>query len=262
MLSDIITAIRTLTILPVPGKDTNRKSNTLPWFPFVGCLLGIILFGLAKLFNAISGNWFEGTAVLIIAGSAFLTRGIHMDGLADFADGFGGGKNESHTLSIMKDSNVGAFGILAAILVLLFKYVSLLRILQMGNIHQILAIYIISRMMMVPIAVILPYARAKGGTANPFVNNANVYHLAGATFIGLILIFAFNGILGCILVIPGCIISLFLGIWFYRRLHGVTGDLFGACCEISETVLLFFCASIGQLLVEQFSGRGILLWSL
>jgi len=258
MLKGMITAIRTLTIIPVPGKDTDQKSNALPWFPVVGGFLGILLYGTAILFIHMTGNWFEGAAALIIGASVILTRGIHLDGLADWADGFGGGKNRSHTLAIMKDSNVGAFGILAVILVLLFKYISLVRIFHFHNTCLLVPVYIISRTIMVPLATFLPYARKEGGTANPFVSESGIFHFSFALLLCVILVFVFIGTPGFILIISGSFISLLLGLWFQRRLKGVTGDLLGAGCELTEAGLLFLCASIGQWFFYLFNGRGML----
>src|SRR5512145_1363019 len=122
MLHGLVTALRTLTILPVPGSDASDMSRALPWFPLVGCLLGFLLWGLAWGFGFMAVFWPGGTALVVVAASAILTRGLHLDGLADWADGFGGGRDKERTLAIMKDSHVGAFGVIALIIVLIARW--------------------------------------------------------------------------------------------------------------------------------------------
>ena len=89
MLRGLVTAVRTLTILPIPGRDAERLTASLPWFPFVGALLGGAVYGLGLLVGlAAGGSWPTGSAVVMVAAGAWLTRGLHLDGLADCADAF------------------------------------------------------------------------------------------------------------------------------------------------------------------------------
>ena len=109
MLRELITAIRTLSILPVPGKGTEDLSSALSWFPVVGALLGGLLYLLALIASSVTdGRWPEGVAAILLLAAVVLTRGLHLDGLADWADAFGGGQDRDHTLAIMKDPGTGA----------------------------------------------------------------------------------------------------------------------------------------------------------
>ncbi len=88
-MSGIITAFRTLSSLPVPGKDAKDFSDALIWFPTVGLVLGSLVYWVASLINLIPGiQWPEGVAVVCISLGVFFTRGFHLDGIADWADGF------------------------------------------------------------------------------------------------------------------------------------------------------------------------------
>jgi adenosylcobinamide-GDP ribazoletransferase len=176
-----------------------------------------------------------------------MTRGLHLDGLADWADGFSGGRDRDDTLAIMKDPQVGTFGVLAVTLVLLLKYIAILRMVSVGSLHWIVPAYVVSRTVMVELSVWLPYARPEGGTAGPFVNNARTRHRLLAPALAVILLLAFSGWAGLVLLAAGFTVCRFLGIWFHRRVGGVTGDLLGACCEIVETGLLFSCATAGHM---------------
>ncbi len=257
MFQGFVSAIRTLTVLPVPGEEANHMSDSLPWFPLVGCLLGLILLCLAQIGRLFLESWAEGVAVVILVGSVFLTRGFHLDGLADFADGFAGGRDRLRTLVIMKDSDVGAFGAMLLVLVLLVKWVTLTLLVKNKDLYWIVDAYIISRATMVELATCLPYAREEGGTAGPFVDGAQPRHRLYTWLLSLSLLLIINGLAGVTLLMGGWIGCRLLGFWFDRRVGGVTGDLLGACSEIIETGVLFFCAAASHWLVG-FTTWGIL----
>ena len=256
MLEGLITAVRTLTILPVPGKDAERLSAGLPWFPAVGCLLGIILYGGAISASWIlQGTWPEGIAALVLIGSVILTRGLHLDGLADWADSFGGGGNRERMLKIMKDSFIGAFGVTALILCMITKWAALVRLVALDNVIWLVAAYTVSRMMMTELAVCLPYAREEGGTAQDFVQDGRHGHRRPALLSALLLTFAFCGPFGPALCGMGWLIGRGFGVWCRQRIGGVTGDLLGACNELTETSVLVICAAFGAGLAE-YTGWG------
>ena len=126
MMGGLSTAIRTLTILPAPGEPGGKMASSLPWFPLVGGAIGSILLGLMILLEDLaSGHWPGGAAAVVVVAGIILPGALHLDGLADWADGFGGGRDREKTLAIMKDSSTGAFGAVALISVLLLKWVAL-----------------------------------------------------------------------------------------------------------------------------------------
>ena len=98
MLNGWITAMRTLTIIPVPGKDARDFSTSLYAFVWVGTLLGGILYGLTLLLQQVGFEWPEASAFLVVLAGVILTRGFHLDGLADVADGFWGGHSRERVL--------------------------------------------------------------------------------------------------------------------------------------------------------------------
>ncbi|RPI76678.1 MAG: adenosylcobinamide-GDP ribazoletransferase [Desulfobacteraceae bacterium] len=132
-MQGLISAIRTLTIIPIPGKIEDNFSAALSWFPLVGFFIGSLLFGLAWLWLQIIGlHWPEGNALLLVLFQIILTRGLHLDGLADWADSWGG-RDRQHRLAIMKDSRIGSFGVLALVATLLAKYIFFLRLVASGT---------------------------------------------------------------------------------------------------------------------------------
>lgn len=244
MLRGFVTAMRTLTSLPVPGRDADDHARSLPWFPIVGLLLGLATFGIGLLTGLRGGTWPEGTAMLLVLAGVLLTRGLHLDGLADFADAFWGAGSRDKTLAIMKDSRIGVFGGVALVTMLLARWVCLVRLIDIGHAAWIIPGFVVSRHAQVVLAVLNPYAREDGGMGERFVGNARARHLVVATITAAIVLLVVGGFNPRWLaaLIAGWILPLLLGAWFRARIGGVTGDLLGACSEIVEvTVLAMGC---------------------
>ncbi|PCI29023.1 MAG: adenosylcobinamide-GDP ribazoletransferase [SAR324 cluster bacterium] len=249
MFRGLVTAIRTLTAIPTPGRDTQHFADTIPWFPFVGGLLGGVLvflvwgFGLlATTFNV--AIWAEGIGVLLVILSALLTRGLHLDGIADWADGFWGGHERERTLAIMKDSFLGSYGVIALVMVLLAKWIAFVGIINQGQLLWILAAYLISRTIQVDLAVWFPYAR-KEGTASSFVQDAKKIHwliaFVGASFV----LYWILGAIGVLALLVGWVLCRLMAYWAVRRVGGITGDILGASCELIEVAILCLPSFLG-----------------
>ena len=247
----LITAFRTLTLLPVPGRDAEDFSRSLPFFPVVGAVVGLIVAGVVWVFLDRLGLPLAAGAVGC-ALTALLTRGLHLDGLADTADALGGGRTRERRLEIMKDPHVGAFGVIAVSTCLLLKAAALSEIASFGH-GQFLWIavpFVISRTVMVEIAVLLPYARAEGGTASPFVRNSRPVHLIGALVVAAGVCFALSGYAGLLALLAGLVASGLLILWMRDVFGGVTGDLLGMANEVIETSLLLAVAAANPLLAD------------
>ena len=234
-MNGLITAIQTLCILPIRGKGCEDFAKSLPWFPAVGLLLGLILVGVAGCCKAIPA---EATAVLILLAGVLLTRGFHIDGLADCADGFGGGYTRERVLEIMKDSSTGAFGAIAIALSLLIKWVALTHLVETGNLAIIIVAYVVSRALQVEQMVRLPYARATG-TAASFVQGASPAHRLIVLATAGVIAFLLKGILGVLYLAIAWLAAFLFGQYCKKRVGGITGDLLGTTSELSETLILF-----------------------
>ena len=247
MLRGLVTAFRTLTIFPVPGRDTSIHSDSLPFFPVVGAVLGLLLWALSLINTLINGNggWPMGVAAIMLLASVISTRSLHLDGLADFVDAAGGGWDRSKRLEIMKDTRLGVFGAVAIILTLLCKWLAFARLIAAGSTIWLILIHMLSRTMQVHLAVKLPYARSEGGTALPFVQDAAGYHRWVAFTIVLIATIAY-GPLGLVALAVAQIITWVYGSWCRKNMGGITGDLLGAGNEIIEVTLLLLAAILGN----------------
>lgn len=245
IMKGMVTAVRTLTIIPVPGKEGDDFSSSLPWFPVVGLILGIILYLIALLWNLLPfEQWSWGGAGIISILLIWLTRGLHMDGLADWADSLGAFDRDKR-LAIMKDSSIGAFGVIAIALAIIFKLVAFERILSSGSVMLVILIPAVSRGMLVELQTTLPYARNNMGMAGPFIKNALPRHRIVSHLL-VIIICLIPGLPGMVFYIMAFIITSILKAVYRKQFRGITGDLLGASNEIIEIFLLMACALPGH----------------
>ena len=228
-----------LTLLPVGPAGTVaplQLARSLTWFPLVGLLLGLMLAGLDLLLSPyLPATVVAGILMVLLV---LLTGGLHLDGVADVADGLGGGRDAAARLRIMKDSRVGAMGVVALILVLLLKYQALAAFPAGERTIALLLMPAAGRWLPVLLAVTSPYARPEGGTGGAFIDHAGWPQLLGAT--GLLLALALY-----LCNWPGGVVLLLLALaaWLFRafvmaRLGGVTGDVLGAAVEGGEVLTL------------------------
>jgi len=238
-----VTATRTLSILNVPGSDAQSFSSALPWFPAVGALLGFLSYGWAALIAPLTcGGWPEVLAFMVLASEITLTRGLHLDGLSDWADSFGSISDRKRALEIMKDSSVGVFGVLALLTVLLGKWIILTRLFSQGRELWLVGAFIISRTVMVELAATLPYARSEGGTAAAFVSGARLIHLFSAISFSVLLLYLILGWQSLLLLCLGLLTGALFGFHCRRRFGGITGDLLGASHETAGLAVLLGAA--------------------
>ena len=241
----LVTALRTLTILPIPGEDSDSPKNALPWFPLVGAILGILIWiplaGLQHLWN-----WPAGLSLIAIVLSIVLTRGLHLDGLADWADAFWGGWDRERKLAIMKDSALGTFGTVALIVILLAKWCSIAALVENGSMHWIILGLIISRAIQVDLAVTHPYARTEGGTGDAFISQADQQQWSPAFWSAVVLVLLFGGFSWRPLatLALAALVGRVFGKWCQAKVGGMTGDLLGAASELTETLVLMLGAAM------------------
>ena len=248
MIRGFIIAVRILTSIPIPGREPASKASALPWFPVVGALLGASLCALSRLLDVAGlAGWVGGEAFALVALGVVLTRGLHLDGLADWADGFFSMTDRKRTLEIMKDSQVGTFGVLALISALGLKWIAVVRLIETDQLRSIIAAYIVSRLVMAELAVSWPYARAEGGTGASIITGARRMHGILGWLVSALLLTLIGPFTAAVLI-PAYVGAKLLGHLFKRRVGGVTGDLLGASSEMVETILLALFASCGTCL--------------
>jgi adenosylcobinamide-GDP ribazoletransferase len=245
-----VTAIRTLTTIPLHGNETKNPEKSLPWFPLAGFFIGLLTFITVLITLKVSrGYWPEAAAAAGLIAGIFLTGGIHLDGAADCADGFGGGQNRERILNIMKDSRLGAFGGIALTVILVLKWVCYTRLIDNGAASWIITSFVVSRAVMADMAASGDCAR-EYGTGLPFIKNSSSEH-------GRKAIFASIAILFCIMflfhyptmhffasLLVALLISTLFSKYCKRRAGGITGDMLGAACELTEASVLLYAGLI------------------
>jgi len=214
------------------------------WFPVVGLLLGIIQAFTVYLVSLF--GWNELAAAAGVFGGVIFTGAIHADGLADVADGFWGGRTKEDALRIMKDSSVGAFGVVALCAVLLLKWIALVKLVQAGSFVFIASGVLLARWVQVMLASFLPYARKEGGTANSFVEGAGWPHVLVSSFLTSLLLFFIcrcNFYPAAVLASAAIASAFLTGLKSHRKIGGVTGDVLGAGSELCE-VFVWIAAAL------------------
>lgn len=241
------TALQFLTILPAPRRREIAAENfgqSLVYFPLVGLLLGVILLGL--YFGLVLFLPSAVVNALLIIFLVVLTGAHHLDGLMDTFDGVVAGKSREERLAIMSDSKVGAFGIVAAILILLLKYVSLSSLPSASILPALLLMPTLSRWTMVSIMSAFPYAKTSGmGLA--FKQGANWKRLTVSTIIALTIAILVLQIQGLALIAALWLVTFGIASYFRSRLGGLTGDSYGAINELAEVAVLLLIMVIWRL---------------
>jgi adenosylcobinamide-GDP ribazoletransferase len=231
-------AFRFLTIFPLfrnLGKGKEDFGKALPYFPLVGLSLGVMLSLVYYFLSFFLPNSIN--CLFIILALVIMTGAHHLDGLMDTFDGAVSGKSRDRRLEIMADSRVGAFGIIAAILLLLLKYVALSSMNGVIVVPGILLMTVLSRWIMVTSLAGFPYARGSG-LGLEFKRGANWKRTAVASAFSLIISLLFVGWWGIALMAAIWLVTFGIASYFSSRLGGLTGDVYGALNEISEVLVL------------------------
>ncbi|SHM83795.1 cobalamin-5'-phosphate synthase [Caldanaerovirga acetigignens] len=239
-------ALLFLTRIPLPHIKFEEKDiiRSLPYFPVVGAVIGIVL----ALVNAILQNYLPAPALacLIVVVETVITGGLHIDGFADTMDGLFCGKEKSVKLDVMKDSRLGAFGVMGVVALFLLKYSALVSVPLWFRPKLLFIFPVISRWVMTWSVVLFPYIREKG-LGKVFSQNKSPFQLVLPTVFCLILAFAAGEFKGIILAILSFISGLLFSVYILKKIGGMTGDTYGAVNEFSEIAALYIFFILGKL---------------
>jgi adenosylcobinamide-GDP ribazoletransferase len=231
-------ALQFLTLVPpiIHRRFTVQEMGwSVGFFPLVGVLLGLVLAGL---------RWGSGyllppgvSAVLVLTAWVLMTGALHLDGFLDACDGLLGGHAPEARLEIMHDERVGAFGVIGGVLLLLLKYSALV---TLEPIARLILVPTLGRWGMVWAVIGFPYARASGA-GRVFKDYAGWRQMALATAVVLPTAWIVAGGVGLVGIVLTGILVFALARFALVRLPGLTGDVYGAICEIVEAVVLLLC---------------------
>jgi adenosylcobinamide-GDP ribazoletransferase len=248
--ADLAARVGFLTRLPMPADlPFVPLSEAMRAFPLAGALIGAlggaVLASLAGL-----GLPALAAAGLALAALACLTGALHEDGLADTADGFGGGKDRASKLAIMRDSHIGSYGVLALILGLLVKAACLAALAQDSWLHLVAllaATGALSRALMVWLMASTPPARSDGvahAAGQPSDLTARSALLIGGLLALVLLLFSYGLIAALVVGGVGVAAAGAVRLLAMRQVGGHTGDICGALQFVSETAMIAAAATL------------------
>jgi adenosylcobinamide-GDP ribazoletransferase len=237
VIGDLRVAVAFLTIVPAGHVGERRPGYAFAWFPLVGLAIGLLLGGAALVTPAP----LVGYVVLLLW--VIVTGGLHLDGCGDACDGLLATTTPERRLEIMKDPRTGAWAVVGLILLLLGKFAAI------GQVAPLLLLVapVAGRWSMVVAAAVFPYARTTGlgGYFREGLGRRQVI-IASVTALLVVATVTFCE--------PRALLALFVaplfvfagGRWAAARLGGgLTGDVYGALCEVTELVFLLGCVWLG-----------------
>lgn len=235
-MNSFLAALRFLTILPLPGQRGHAPadlSRSLWWFPLVGLMLGGLTGG---LFWAI-GPLLPRPILAVLAVTVLLawSGGLHLDGVADCGDGFFSSRPRERMLEIMRDSRIGAMGVIALLMLLALKMAALYALPPKQLWRALLLMPLAGRVGILLMLALLPYARPEGGLATVFfAGSRRLALLPGLLLLALAGWLAAKS-LGLFSVLDALILLLPFCLFCQAKIGGATGDTLGAACELAET---------------------------
>ncbi len=244
LLDDILRAFGVLTRLPLPGREAHMamQPRSVWAYPLVGAVVGA-LSALVWFAAQFAGLGTPLAAGLAIAAQVLITGALHEDGLADFADGLGGGREKDTTLAIMRDSRIGAYGVIALILVLGLRWGGAAGLAVHNVLAGLICAALLGRLAIVALLVFLAPARPEGFgaiVAHPPRRAGLAALLLALVLVGVQMppvtaIMAFAAAAGA---------AGYVAMRAKARIGGYTGDVLGAGAQAAETAaLLVFAAA-------------------
>jgi adenosylcobinamide-GDP ribazoletransferase len=234
------TAMSFLTVFPgfiKFGEEQGYLGSALYYFTAVGFLLGCGVAFCGLILQSVASPLVTAVALAIIMSS--LSGFLHLDGLADTADGFLSSKDRERSLEIMKDSRIGVMGAVSLVSILLLKSAALFSLGPQELTGTLICAAAAGRTAIVIVIYFLPYARAEGGLGQLFGFDQNGYLVP--LFSVLLMIFIVVVMLPAKMLIIVCVFLLLILVfsaWCIRKIGGFTGDTLGCLCEIMEAAIL------------------------
>jgi adenosylcobinamide-GDP ribazoletransferase len=238
--NEIAVAFQFLTRIPMPSIafEADSLSRATKFFPLVGLVIGSGALVLRKLLGLHLDRSLVALVVLIYL--VLITGCLHEDGLADSADGFGGGRTREQILAIFRDSRIGSYGATALVLSLLARYLLLASLPLENFAAYVISSQVLCRWSALPLSYFLAPAREQDGQGARIAKLTSLASLIfGSVFGFAVVAIALRRSAAAPVLVA--VITVGLSRWFYaRELGGVTGDCFGATSQLTE-IAVYFC---------------------
>ena len=235
-MRSLLAAVAFLTRFPVgrsvpfEAADVSRSAG---WFPLIGLLLGGLSIAAAALLKRHLPPIVIAALLLLL--DAVLTGALHFDGLADTADGFGGGKGREQVLAIMRDHSIGSYGALALALVVGLKLTAYATLLKQSDwLPALLLTPALGRWSALLLTSTLPYARPSASVAGSMGKQALLWGTATI----LLTVLALRSIRAWIAMAVVIAVTAVFGLYCRQRIAGITGDVLGANLQLCESAAL------------------------
>jgi adenosylcobinamide-GDP ribazoletransferase len=237
---ELATAFQFLTRIPMPSTtfEEDSLSRSVKFFPLVGLAIGSGAALLQKILIVHLPRPL--TAFMVLTYLVLITGCLHEDGLADTADGFGGGWTRDRILAILRDSRIGSYGAIALVLSLLLRYLLLASLPMERFTAYLISAHVLSRWSSLPLSYFLSPARQQEGQGARIARLTSSASLMFGSLLSItIVIYALRrSAVGPLLAAP--LIVGMSGWFYYRKIGGVTGDCFGATNQLTE-IAIYFC---------------------
>lgn len=240
----LFAAIRFLTVIPVPESWTGGEKDlarSVPFFPAVGLLIGAMMaladYGLRWVLPTFPAS------VLVVIGMIAISGGLHLDGLADTADGMLSSRPRERILEIMRDSRTGPMGVAAVVSVVSLRIAALSAVPAPFRSATVLLMPTAGRCAIVMMMLVLESARHEGSLSSVFLRGRSAPKMALA--VGVLLVVGWIG--ASWMGLSAGVLSIATGLLFAgyirRKIGGFTGDTLGATCELAEVIPALLAAS-------------------
>lgn len=242
-MSGLGAAVTLLTRVPIGRADWDRGDldRSLGWVPLVGGVIGLaVALAYAGAYSVLPATVAAGVAVAL---GVLVTGGLHEDGLADTADGLGGGSDRGERLAIMKDPRHGTYGALALMFSVVLRVTALAAMRPESALVVLPAVHALSRGGAIALVAVLTPASSDGlgaahsgpGSRGPAVIGGLISLLIGLVALGWwVAPFAAVTVAGVGLI----------GLVSQRSIGGFTGDVLGAAQQAAEVALLVLAAAL------------------
>ncbi|MBI4745163.1 MAG: adenosylcobinamide-GDP ribazoletransferase [Deltaproteobacteria bacterium] len=241
-MKQFITAWQFLTIIPIKRSveaTSESLGKSMAYFPVVGFVLGLLVAALDIAYSRLFPSNFS--SALLLASYIAMYGGFHLDGLVDTVDGLVGGRDREHALKIMKESTIGAIGVVTLVLLLLLKYAAIGSLSGDARIGGLILMPVLGRWASVIMVYGSGYAREGAGLGKPFTEYVTKREVIVASLLTIVISWVTLKSIGLLIVLATLLLGLGMKSYFKKRIGGITGDMLGFGGELSELLMLMVC---------------------
>jgi len=243
-MRQFLAAIQFLTIFRLGRKSKvtlDYLSKSLPYFPFVGLLIGVFLVSANLLLSKYLSHSVVNLCIILLL--IILTGALHLDGFADTIDGFYAGRDKQEILSIMEDSRIGTMAATGLVVLILSKFVFLEGIPEAIKYKALMLMPVSSRWTIVVSASLSKAAKSEG-LGKLFCGPVRFREWFGATLFTFIVALLLLKTQSLLFILILFLLTFVSTKYVTRKIGGMTGDTFGAMNELAEVSSLLVLSLI------------------